>query len=141
MPIAFLGLTQLKGHLPSYFWQMESLLYYRPSQCSLFCLSPGQAVPALHRYLPSRQEYLWGGAQGLFILLPPAPPAGWHLRGPGETFVTRMTHFPCGKQPPALISLFFPSGLRLSAVLKVKTTFSFITWVLLQIFCLKDLNL
>lgn len=55
-----------------------------------------------------------------------------------------MTHFPHGKQPPARISFLFfspPPGLRLSGVLKVKTTFSFISWVLLQIFCLKYLNL
>lgn len=51
-----------------------------------------------------------------------------------------MTHFPHGKQPPALISFFPPTRVKIKCVLKVKTTFSFTSWVLLQIFCLKYLN-
>lgn len=41
---------------------------------------------------------------------------------------------------PSSLFFFPPSGLRLSGVLKVKTTFSFISWVLLQISCLKYLK-
>lgn len=65
----------------------------------------------------------------------PAPPAGWHPRGL-EVHVTWLTDLQHEEQSVVLISYFSsPSGLRLSGVLKVKTTFSFISWVLSLIFC------
>lgn len=66
------------------------------------------------------------------------PPVGWHRGGPGGTFVTWMTDFPRESNHLPSSRIIPPSGLRLSGVLKVKTAFSLISWVLLQIFLICD---